>query len=670
MLNFLIHINKNGLTIIKYSVLLLAFTALISCNEEFPIVQINSPKQKIINTLPLPSKVLKNLPFDKFTVEDGLSSNSINCLFQDSKGFLWIGTDDGLNRYDGYEFKQFKHNPKDSTSISDNVIQGIDEDSEGNIWLVTGKKGVSQYNILTEQFSIHTDTFLKAIAYQKMLIDNQDKIWFPRPFSYFDVSSNQFIKVHSDYALDFCQLDNGRFFIVSEHFVPKGPNEYHIAEWIDSTQTLERHIEINHTAIGGVNEMITDNNGNIWVVGQEKSFAKYQINKNEITYYNGDSEPFPGKTRGASIKDMYHSSKSNILWLASWGMLERLDLNKETNRPYIAYKKEETNIKSLSSSITTSVIEDKVGNLWVGTMGGGLNKYAPSKHKIQHFYRKPGDTLSLSNNTIETFLRDSKDRLWVGTQSGLNLMNEREETFKVYLNDTWKKCNYKWVTDVTEDPTTGLLWLSYWGAGINSFNPEQKKYYPWKPDNIRLEDHHKSCIFFSQNIFYHQGNIFVSSWGYGMLIKYNPSSKIYTRYSTSKKEGNNLKISLAGYVLMDSKNTLWLGEYQNKMGIQSIMESNDEACCTYQKQTNSHHPFKGTITNYFPDEKDTTSFRKSNVLHLHEDKLSNIWAGTDAGLQQLDRETGKFKKFGLAHGLPNETVNGILEDDAQNLEHV
>ena len=336
--------------------------------------------------------------FNQITIENGLSNNSITCIFKDSRGFIWIGTTDGLNRYDGYSFVIYKNNPLDSNSISDNFISSIIEDFSGNLWIGTQGGGLNMYNIYNEQF--------KAFYY-----DPQDEQ---------SISSN-FIFHHNSLL-----LDNDSILWIGTN---SGLCSYDFNDGLFKRRPLKSDKE-GRTEFKDIRVIFEDEKNILWI-GTNSGLVKYFKNTGNIKIFKNQKNNLKSISNSiiTSISEDY---SRNELWVGTEDGLNIFDKEAEEFSRYFSKK---GNANTISDNSITSIIKDETGNFWIGTKSGGLNKFDASKKLFTHWKYDLTNPEGLSDNYVDYLLFDKSGLLWIGTvNTGINLLDIKEKQFKLIKN--------------------------------------------------------------------------------------------------------------------------------------------------------------------------------------------------------------------------------------------
>jgi len=658
-------------TLLFNAVLLLLLTA-VSCRN-YSKEETGSPLADNADTVFLnynQGKFFPNIAFERFGVEDGLCSASVSALMQDKKGLIWIGTDSGLNRYDGREFKGWINDPENPASIPAAGINDMAEDSKGNIWLLMPGKGLCRFDPDTESFTLFSDTvdILSGLNhYNKILLDHKDRIWVKE--GYFDANKCIFVFVHEKgtYTGNHHFLDkNGDVLFldkVQKKLLKYSENENKfkvIADSFSFSMVLEE----------GFRKILADKNGSLSGIThagylyrihpfsgapQEVYFANHQISKDSVQY-----------SLGGTMMDVCYSEATGLVWVAQWGGLSRVDLRPTANPKIFRYTIDENNEFSLPDRVATCVIEDRSGALWVGTYTGGVAKFAPAKNQFTVFKKVPGDTTSLSNNIVTAIFEDSKGRLWAGTKKYLNRIDLKTGKAQLYKNKKTDVlgCNHPWIQSITEDPETGKLLLTYWGAGFNWFDPETGEFSKPEITNINFTD--PCWMFLRKAEFYNKDTVLLYEWSGVPLHLYDKKNRTLISTGILTQNGKTLDIGLASYGLLDHQHNIWLGFGQEKGLLRTRLRGKDSMAW----HSSWISPVKDTLITsadhhfFQASEKDSSGLNSGTIHHIFEDHKFRLWIGTPNGLYLLENsEKGIFRRFGKKHGFTDLNIASILEDD-------
>jgi signal transduction histidine kinase/ligand-binding sensor domain-containing protein/DNA-binding response OmpR family regulator len=567
-----------------------------------------------------------NTPVEYIGIEQGLSNNAVTCIYQDRYGFMWFGTYDGLNRYDGYHFKVFRNKPDDSTSLLNNRIVAICEDQQNNLWIGT-KRGVSVFNSITCGFS--------PVTYQPYKAPGIEKLDLPINDIKTDVQGNILIGTGGRGLLS-CTKGSKQAIQVPYVEDTQVLLRYHVqAIKIDKLQRAWLFVQGKGLClyddrtgqVKPVNQAIrsgycleADNNGTIWI-GSENGLTAYHIASNTLKHYDESSGALTNnKVVGLCL------DKKNKLWIATdGGGIDILDI--QTGK--VSYLAPEQNKKSLTSTSIYAVYEDKELRKWIGTLRGGINVIDPHKNRFTTIAHDPFSRNSLIDNFVLSFCEDFAGNLWIGTDgSGLSYWNRKQNSyihFKHELGNTRSLSN-NFVTSIVRDYRDNI-WIATYGGGINRYNKTNGtfEHYSCNYPGYTYGDKNVWKLFEDS-----KKNLWAGAVSPGRLYKLNPL--------TNQFESFDDKVVDVLTLAEDKDGVLWAGTFSDLIQI--------------DVQNKKHRFFK----------------TGNAVRSIYEDKAGNFWVGTEGnGLQLFDRKNGTFAHYTESHGLCSNSVLNTLEDNHGNL---
>ena len=523
------------------------------------------------------------LKFKHITNEQGLSNSTIENIYQDKRGFMWFGTRDGLNRYDGFQITTFKYDPKDSTSISDNYIQSIYEDRDGNIWVGT-INGLNRFNARKNNFKRyqHAPANPSSVSNNHITCiyqDSKHRIWistFGGGINLYHPATGQFTRFRQNAALP-ASLNNN--------------NVYYIFE---------------------------DSRSNCWV-GTETGLQLF--NRENGSFQTRDILYGPnGGVKNYSIRLIAEDKAGNLLLGTSDNGL--ILFNSQLNT-FKLYSHRDIDPSSLSGNLIRSIVVGKNGNTWVGCVNGGLNLFDPVSEKFFNYQNQPDDPLSLSQRTVSALFEDNQGNLWAGThRGGVNLYTPNTEKFSLFRQEpNTNSLSYNDVKSFCED-RDGNVWIGTDGGGLNLFNPTQHsfKHYKYSPANSKTIGSNEVLDIMQDS----EGNIWVSTWGGGLSL-YNKSADNFTRFINNPADTGTVSSNYVQKVFEDSKKNIWIATYFG--GLNLFDRKRKKFTRVIQGQNN-------------------TRIQGKNMIAINEDKAGNIWIGTDdGGLNCLNATTGEFTHY-------------------------
>ncbi|MCP4104207.1 MAG: GHKL domain-containing protein [Desulfobacteraceae bacterium] len=561
-------------------------------------------------------------------------------ITQDKYGFMWFATQDGLNRYNGYDFKIFKHVPGDKNSLSGNHIIAVYEDKDGVLWIGTNGGGLNRYNTGRETF-VHykhdsddpmsiSDNRVTAICE-----DNLGELWVgtEKGLNKFDRKTKKFKRYQNDINVkDSLSFDN----IKTIHKDGKG------LLWIGTKNGLNRYdpehdnfIHYKHDPADP--KSISDNSvwsiyddGNfLWICTFGGGLNRFDRNDGTFTRYIH----IPDKN---SVNDNYttrvYKDKHGVLWIGTKsGGLNRFD---QLIEYFSHYQHNYQDRHSLSHNYITAIYEDMSGVIWIGTLAGGLNKFKKLslKNSIEYYTHIPNNNKSLSNQTVWSVIEDKERFVWIGTDKGVNRFDRTNKEFKYYFNDLTDS-----VRVIYED-RDGILWFGTFSEGLLRYdrNTKNMKRYKTNPDNPSALSSNTIISIYEDSM----GILWLGSWD-GGLNKFDRINETFKNYKKEPHNPYSLSNNIVRCVYEDSRKNLWIGTND---GLNKL----DRKTQKFDK--------------YRANENETKSLSNNTVRCIYEGRNGDIWIGTNGGLNNFNTVTGEFESYRESDGLVNETVYGILED--------
>ena len=550
-----------------------------------------------------------NIRFNHLTTEDGLSQSAVTVIFQDKHGFMWFGTQDGLNRYDGYNFKIFKNIPSDSTSLTDNFIFSIYEDKTGTLIIETQTGNFNKYHPKTESFSL----------IKKEDIDLVNKKGSSLGALYVESNGTQWTGgLSRPVGLTRTNIKTGESITFKHN--PSDP-----ASLINDK----------------VYSIYRDSKGNLWVCTFD-GLDKLDEKTGKFIHYRYDpnnSNSLPDNW----VWPIYEDSHGN-LWIGTVrGGVSKFD---KTNNTFVNFSNDPDNPTSINDNFIFSIYEDRSGVIWFGTNTGGVNYFHPSTQVFERFINSPNNKNSLSDNAVLAMHTDKAGNYWIGTREGG--LDKFDYTKKTFTNLSHNPANPNTLINnsvlaITEDKT-GVLWLGTFSSGMNSFDPKTnifKAYVNNPSDANSLSDNRVYDILEDRD-----GIIWIGTYG-GGLNKLDKSSGKFTVYKHDEKNSSSISSNSVWSIAEDNEGKLWLGTFGG--GVNVFDKSNQ------------------TFTNFINNPDDPSSLGDDNIIRVFKDSKNNMWFGTTKGLCRYYRDSKKFKTYREKDGLANDFVYGIVEDNNGNL---
>ena len=560
--------------------------------------------------------------FRHYQVEDGLSHSSVICTLQDQRGFLWFGTKDGLNRFDGYSFKIFRSNPDDTTSIGNNIIQTLYED-KGELWIGTDK-GLYQYDSRTENFRLLKVTVNNSI--RDITKDDSGNLWFISGYTLNKYNEkNQLLQSYDVnehfYATSICQTSDSQLWFSSalgtiHHYDPVHDAFTAYNVFKDSEKTSSYWIEKVYSA----------DNKHILIGTQSQGVKIFNI-KSE-TYK--DVMPYDFDHSELFVRDFVKSNE-NEYWMATESgvfiynfITERItNLKKNYNSPY-----------AISDNAIYSLCKDKEGGIWAGTYFGGVNYYPKQYTSFQKYFPKTGEN-SISGNAVREIQEDKYGNLWIGTEdAGLNKLNPKTGLFTHYgVAEGLSHYNIHGLF-VREDE----LWIGTFHHGLDVMDIRTGKI-------IRHYGSGDAAGMLKSNFIYsiiqtRKGKTIVGTTS--GLYEYNSDQDTF---SVPPGVGDTYPYTTT--ILEDHLGVIWAG--------------------TFREGIYYYDPTTGDKGYYKNDPENKSSLSSNSITGIFEDSQQNLWFCTENGLNKFNRKNQDFKLYNTHNGFPSDVMYRMLEDEQKNL---
>ncbi|RDC55445.1 hybrid sensor histidine kinase/response regulator [Pedobacter chinensis] len=554
--------------------------------------------------------------FKSYQINDGLSSNTVTSIIQDKKGFMWFGTRNGLNRFDGTTFKIFKTSLNGSGTIGSNAALSLYEDSDEQLYVGTSK-GIYIYDPIKENFKF----FVRGpkTAVQKIIGDSQNNIWIlsqGKLYKYIKHTSKLITFEFSDKYFSTVHLaSDGKIWAVSgtnniRQFNPNN-NSYKTYTIPEKNQKI-KDLQINSIQTLGDSALIIAEQTKLVIfnykTGQLRD-ALYQDKSIKdihafFVFHYKDDEYWVGTEKGLCI---YNINTGKII-----------TIQKQYGNPY-----------SIADNLISTIYRDRENGIWLGSYFGGINYYSKYYNGFQKYFPQPGIN-SISGNIVHEIVKDKYDQLWVGTEdAGLNKIDLKSNHITKYTPDKINNISYNNIHGLCADDDK--LWIGTYEHGLDVMDIKTGrviKHY----NSGSGADSFKSNFIVSiyKNL---QGEILIGTWT--GLFKYNRVKDNFEAIPFFKMQIQTL------YQTKDG--TLWAGSYGSGIRYNNVFTGKSGS--TNQKD--------GLVNNY--------------VNHIFEDSRHHLWFGTESGLSDYDIAKKQFKNYTSENGLPSDQIFRITEDKNQVL---
>jgi ligand-binding sensor domain-containing protein/signal transduction histidine kinase len=592
------------------------------------------------------------LRFDRISIQQGLSQSSVHVAFQDSRGFMWFGTQDGLNRYDGYTFKTFKPDPDVPTSLSDRWITSIVEDQDGYLWVATRQGGLNRYDPHTEEFKryMHDDQNSRSLNdnhVNVLNLDREGRLWVGTQngldmldrtsdsFNHYVYEPSQQEGITGKSITAMLQDSRGNFWIGTR---AGGLNRFDPQSNKFTPYQSSPEIE-NTISDDSVTALAEGRNNTLWV-GTQKGLNRLEPDTGNFERFL-HSDRKPESLTNNMITSLLVDSTGN-LWVGTTSGLDRLS---GAGKNFTHYQNDPTFIKSLSADYITSIYEDRGGVLWFGTYGGGVNKYDRQRDDFAYYRHNPSNNNSLSSNFISSVFVDSEGYVWVGTfEGGLNRLTRSTNQVVHFRHSPARpnSINSDEILSIAEDQDE-ILWVGT-GNGLDRFDRNTLAIKHYQHSNEHPASLSANRVY---NVYVdRQNNLWVGTAA--GLDRLDRKTNTFVHYSPQVENPKSLSGTVVNSILEDSQGKLWVG--------------------TYESGLNKFDPETGEFTRYRYDPNNKTSISNDAILSIYEDSQGRIWVGTfGGGLNLYHPETDSFTYYLEKDGLANGVVYGIMEDPRGNL---
>ncbi len=581
----------------------------------------------------------QNLKFKRLSIDEGLSTVSVNTIFQDSQDFMWIGTQDGLNRYDGYHIKTYKTDQYSKSSIGSNNINCLYEDKSNNLYIGTDDGGLSVLNKRTEKFTNYkTGLDKRSISNNSVrsiieLSTNELFIATENEINVFNTDTKKFELINNK---DSVQLKNIKYsFKDSKNTVYIASFGNGLFEYDARSKKITRY-DIPKTILGKVKSMfssekynmrcISEINGKIWCGSDEG-----------ILIFNPDKKEFESVIN-FGLESRYNNRiisfsafrDSNYVWIGTWGGVIKYNVQTGT---YIISTNDQANQNSLSDNKVSYLFTDKQKNLWVATQDKGINIYfiASNKFPIWDFHS------GLTNDFTYSVLETSDKTIWVGTAEGFYKKEINDKKF-TDVSSIIKKYDATAVLSLMED-TEGKIWIGTFGQGIIIHDPKKNS------SKIILGDGNLGGTVL-KILQTKSGAVWAGTFGDG-LYAINPNTLTVKRFTSNQ----GLPSDKINTIFEDPKdNSLWVGTLGGGLCVLDFVTSIDKPVIKVYK----HIENKNSISS-------------NNVNHIYKDNAGIYWISTNYGFNKFDKAKKQFLVYTEKDGLLNSYIYAAIPDYEGNL---
>ncbi len=597
--------------------------------------------------LPAALAAREELPFariDRLSIEEGLSHNQVWCVHQDARGFLWIGTQDGLNRYDGYQIKVFKSDPEDPGSLSASRITAIHEDRQGELWIGTASGGLNRFQRADESFVHyrHQPDDPGSMSHDNvscLLEDRAGDLW-----------------IGTDDGLTRRRREDGTFIRYQHH--PADPGS------LADNHVLSLHEQ---------------KSGELWI-GTYQGLDLFDRSTESFVHTRHDpAEPQSPRHR---IVFAVQEDGEGRLWVATARGLSRLDRRRGT---FTRFSHDPADPGSLSHDRVLSLALDRNDHLWIGTASGGVNRFDPTTGTFDHRRHDPIDPQSPSSDSITCIHEDRSGILWLGSYDGVNKYVPKP--FTTYRR---RPAGFSLSSDhvlAIHEDRSGVLWVGTHDAGLDGLDRRERtavRYRSDREDPASLPQGPVDAILEDRS-----GVLWVGAWG--GLARLDRGRGRFTRFRHDPANPRSLSSNVVQALYEDRSGDLWVGTFRGlnhfdaartrlvrypvspdqpeslgEATIRALLEDHSGALWVGSDGDGLYRLDRGSggVDRFRHDPADPNSLSSDLVASLHQDRTGVLWIGTaGGGLNRLDPEPGEIVRYREKDGLASDSVLSILEDD-------
>ncbi|WP_317168829.1 two-component regulator propeller domain-containing protein [Parapedobacter sp. SGR-10] len=583
----------------------------------------------------IPQIAFTQLAFKRLTINDGLSQNVALCMIQDKKGFIWIGTEDGLNRYDGYEFRHYKNTENDKGSISNSVINAIAEDKTGNLWVATAD-GLNYFDSEKDRF-----TRIETVSAQSkqlnrdfisvLLLDGDD-LWVGtiEGLKRYHTKEKKLYQVSENRKGTVTNLDNRSEAIFKDN---QG------VLWFGSTKGLtayrastgtKMHLpqSISFLKKEYIRVIKQDNQGHIWFGSERNGIFVYDPKTGACISCESGRHMLPG----ATVRDIFFRTNHEV-WI---GTLQGLTVREGTSSTQYVYRPE--NETGLSHNSIRCILEDRTGNVWLGTYAGGLNVYLKGSPKFSLITERALFKEGLNHPVVSSILEDEAHNLWIGTEGGgLNFYDTHTGAYRRYKIGGGRNVSDNIVKSLAR-ADKNHMWVGTYN-GLRLFDTRTKSYTEYSQVSDPADNGSKQ-IYALRNT---EKGLWIGTNGGGLRFLQKDNSVRTFKYD--QKNPKSISSNNINSIAVDEQGNLWLAT---------------------QKGLNYFDTKTAESRAFYHNAKDKHSISNDFILSVFVDSKDRLWVGTNGGGLNL-LLNGKFYRFMEQQGIASNVVHAINQDHDGNI---
>jgi diguanylate cyclase (GGDEF)-like protein/PAS domain S-box-containing protein len=589
--------------------------------------------------------------------DEGLSQAVVTAVVQDQDGFIWIGTQEGLNRFDGYEFHVFRHDAQVPGSLAHDWVRTLLIDSHGVLWVGTDDGGLNRFNENRSTFDhfVHDPTNPRSLSNDRVraIVESSDGfLWIGTDgggLNRFDPRTETF-ETYLHNARDLTSLSHDR--VTSLEIGPddvlwigtEGGGLNRLAPGSAGAFQRYRHHPEDPDSLGDdrIRGLLSDQDGTLWIGTHESGLENLDPESGAFSHHRHDPTRRSSLSSDHGVRDIAYDSRGR-LWIATdAGLNVKLPGLDE----FRSFRANPAAPMSLSDDRATAIYQDRGGVLWVGTHNG-INSWNAVLDGFAHHVRSAESESGLSSNIVTSFAEDTSGSIWIGTYGGgLNLWNRDTGLYQHYEADPKRPtglCDNRVLSLLVD--STGVLWVGTFNGGLDRFDPGTGNF-----EHLRHDERDTTTLSADRitAIVEDTAGIFWVGTDRGGLNQYDSETEQFTRYQHSESDPSTLSNDRIVDMHLDSEGILWVGT--DGGGLNRLDRS------------------RTRFTHFRHADTDTAGLASDHVCSIYEDTNGIFWIGTQGGgLHRWEREDrlahrGKFRQYSYRDGLPSSVVYGILGD--------
>jgi len=598
--------------------------------------------------------------FQHLSLNDGLSQNCIYSILQDSKGFLWFGTQDGLNKFDGYTFTVINQDLVKKNKLTDSHIISLYEDKNNMIWIGTWSGGLNMYDPVLHKFyhfkyeegvqqSVQNNKITSIIGdnfssdnvlwigtagggLSKLLYKNENNFYF----DHFKYNPNDKNTLTNNNVTSLLQDKTGILWIGTDG---GGLNKYNPKK----NEFTFFNISENNICIDNISCLYEYVDGTLWIGTNGSGIVKFnpENEKCETFKHERNNPNSLSDNKIFSLSSYQENSKFYLLIGTEGNGLNVFDIE---NKMFTHHKLDTDDENSISHNNVNTIFSEKSGNIWLGT-DDGIDIYDRLAYNFRKYKHIPGNPNSLSNEYIWAIYESRDGMLWIATDNGLNLLDRINKNYRHWFHNPKdaRSIGHNEVMSIYEDKN-GFIWIGTWHGGLNKFDRKRNtfKHFLHDPNNPNSISDNKIRIIYEDPI--GKGDILWLGSKDGGLIKFNIKTESAINYLHDPDNNSSISDNSVLSIFRDSQNILWIGTWGG--GLNKFDEKNQK------------------FIRYQHDSKNPQSITHNTASMIYEDRAGNFWIGMHGGgLSKFDRKKEIFTYYTTRDGLPNDVIYGILEDE-------